>query len=267
VRQTQDPTPQGGRLVTDTFYDSRGWAWKTNTGWWDSSTAPGVTLAPAPGTTIKDAQVSDQTVTDFDGLGRPVLAISYDDAAVKSETATAYDQATAGDGDATITVPLNASGQPYAGAPATATITDALGRTTQLDQYSALPAVTQTTTTGSAPVTTVAVSGGTTQATDYAFDNQGNQTSITDQAANETWTSAYNLLGQVTSRSDPDSGTTSQMLYDGDGNLLQSTDADGTTSARDGGHQLLPPSRLQRNRALRHRITRSHDLHGAVHHQ
>jgi len=85
------------------------------------------------------------------------------------------------------------------------------------------------TTTGSSPITTVAVTGGTTQATDYGFDNQGDQTTVKDEATSQTWTTACNLLGQVTSRTDPDSGTTSQMLYDGDGNLLQSADANART--------------------------------------
>jgi RHS repeat-associated protein len=227
VRQTQGPTPQGGRLVTDTFYDSRGWPWKVNSNWWDSSDSPGPSLATVNGNPIPDSQVANQTVTAFDGLGRAVLVTSYDDSAVKSQTATAYDQAASGDGDATITVPLGVSGQPFSGAPATATVTDALGRTSQLDQYSVLPSVTVT--TSAVPViTTVAVAGGTTQATDYLFDNAGHQTEVEDEATGQDWTAAYNLLGEATSRNDPDSGTTS-ALYDGDGNVVQTTDANGNT--------------------------------------
>ena len=29
-RQTQTDTPQGGRLITDDIYDSRGWEWKVS---------------------------------------------------------------------------------------------------------------------------------------------------------------------------------------------------------------------------------------------
>jgi YD repeat-containing protein len=84
--------------------------------------------------------------------------------------------------------------------------------------------------TSSAPVT---MSGGTTQATDYGFDNAGHPATLTDEATasgtSQTWTSSYNLLGQVTSQDDPDSGQTTGMAYDGDGNLLQSTSALGKT--------------------------------------
>jgi RHS repeat-associated protein len=227
VRQTQDPTQQGGSVVTDTFYDSRGWAFKTNTQWWASGNAPGTSVL-----TVPDSQVPDQTVTDFDGLGRPVLATSYDDSSIKSQTATAYDQATAGDGDATITVPLAPgssfdTGHPFAGGAATATVTDALGRTSQLDQYTTLPSVAVTSFT-SPPTTTVAITGGTTQATDYTWDNPMHQATVTDEATGQAWVSDSNLLGQVTSQTDPDAGTDS-MAYDGNGNLTQAEDANGAT--------------------------------------
>lgn len=70
-RQTQDPAPGGGMLVTDHFYDSRGWEWKTNTNWLDAGANPGAAIV-----TVPDSQVPDQQVTDFDGLGRPVLVTS-----------------------------------------------------------------------------------------------------------------------------------------------------------------------------------------------
>ena len=243
VRQTQDPTPQGGRLVTDTFYDTRGWKAKVNSGWWDSANGPSGTLATVSGQPIPDSQVPNQTDYAYDGLGRAVLLTSKDNGTVKSQTATSYDQAapypqggaTISDGDETITAPLNGSGQTYTGAPVTGTVTDAAGRTVQLDQYTTLPAVSVT-TTGTTPVTTaVAIppASGTAQATDYGFDAAGDQTTVTDEATAsgtpQTWTSGYNLLGQVTSREDPDTGLTSGMQYDFNGNLLQSTDSLGKT--------------------------------------
>jgi RHS repeat-associated protein len=51
----------------------------------------------------------------------------------------------------------------------------------------------------------------------------GNQNTITD-ASGDTWTTSYNLLGQATSKNDPVSGATT-MSYDGNGNLIQSTNA------------------------------------------
>ena len=207
VRQTQDPTPQGGILVSDSFYDSRGWLWKTNTDWWDSTANPGSAIV-----TVPDSQVPDQTVTAFDGLGRAVLVTSYDDSAVKSTTATAYY------GDRVTTVP------PAGGTP-TSTVTDALGRTTELDQYTADPAVS---TSVASDITTVTITGGTTQATGYSYNTRGEQSAVTDATTGEQWTKTYNLLGDVTGSTDPNAGATS-MTYDNDGNLTSTTDADGHT--------------------------------------
>ncbi|MCO6007030.1 polymorphic toxin type 43 domain-containing protein [Actinoallomurus purpureus] len=211
TRQVQKLTPRGGRLVTDTFYDTRGWAWKTNTDWYDSSGTPGNALL-----TVPDSQVPNQSVTAFDGLDRPVLGTSYEDSNIKSQTATSYL------GDKTITVPLNASGSPFPGATAKATVTDALGRTTELDSYTQPPTVAVS-TSGTPPITKVTISGGTSQATQYKFDHVGHQTDVKDVTTGEDWNSGYNLLGQVTSKKDPDTGT-STMVYDDAGNLAQTTD-------------------------------------------
>ncbi len=208
VRQVQVPTPQGGRLVTDSFYDTRGWTWKSNTDYWDPGSSPGASIV-----TVADNVVHQQAVTAFDGLGRPVLVTSYDDSAVRSTTATAYY------GDRVTTVP------PAGGTPAS-TVTDALGRTTELDQYTSRPSVT-TSTAGN--ITTVSVSGGSSQATDYLYNHRGGQSDIRDVSTGADWSTTYNLLGQVTGKNDPDAGT-SAMSYDANGNLTGSADA--------GGHSL-----------------------------
>jgi RHS repeat-associated protein len=207
LRQTQQPTPQGGMLVTDNFYDSRGWQWKTNTNWWDSGATPGSAIV-----TVPDSQVPNQTVTNFDGLGRPVLATSYDDSQVKSTMATAYY------GDRVTTVPAS-------GGTPTSTVTDALGRTTELDSYTSPPTVNTST---ASKITTVTISGGTSQATNYAYNTRGELATITDAASGEQWTRGYNLLGEVTSSSTPNSGTTA-LTYDNNGNLASTTDAGGHT--------------------------------------
>lgn len=203
-RQTQQPTPQGGMTVTDTFYDSRGWVWKTNHDWWDSAATPGSAIV-----TIPDSQVPNQDVVAFDGLGRPVQDISYDDSTVKSTTYTAYY------GDRVTTVP------PTGGTP-TSTVTDALGRTTELDSYTSAPAVTTSTANN---ITTVTISGGTTQATGYLFNHRGWLAAINDAATGQQWGKTYNLLGQVTGTTDPDAAA-SAMSYDPAGNLAASTDGD-----------------------------------------
>ena len=208
LRQTQTPTPQGGMLVSDNFYDSRGWLWKTNNDWWDSGTNPGSTIV-----TIPDSQVPDQTVTQFDGLGRPLIVTSYDDSVVKSTAYTLYT------GD-------KATSVPPAGGTATTTTSDALGRTTELDAYTTAPSVTTGTNAGGFP--TVTLSGGTSQATDYSYETRGWLSSIKDVSTGEQWTRTYNPLGQVISTTSPNAGTTS-MTYDPNGNMASTKDANGHT--------------------------------------
>jgi len=206
LRQTQTPTPQGGVLVTDDFYDSRGWIWKVNTNWWDSSASPGNAIL-----TVPDSQVPDQTVTAYDALGRAVEVTDYDDSTVKSVSYTQYT------GDKVITVP------PAGGTP-TATVTDAIGRTTESDSYTSAPSVATSTNAGGFPV--VSITGGTTQATTSTYNSRGLLGTTT--AGGEAWTKTYNLLGQVISATSPNAGKVTSS-YDNDGNLTQTTDADGHT--------------------------------------
>jgi YD repeat-containing protein len=118
-RQTQVPTPQGGVLVTDDFYDSRGFTSKVNTNWWDSTATPGSTIL-----TIPDSQVPDQTVTQYDGLGRPVITTTYDETTIRT---VAYTKHT---GDKVITIPAATGTSPMTpvGATPTAVTTDSASR-------------------------------------------------------------------------------------------------------------------------------------------
>jgi RHS repeat-associated protein len=235
LRQTQTPTPQGGILVSDNFYDTHGWTVKTYTSWWDSAggLSDSIVYPCAPGqtgcTSGDDSVVPDLRLMSYDGLGRQILDTDEDDGSIRSETATAYY------GDRVTTVP----GVPGPGTPATnppsvitgasSTVTDALGRTTELDKYTSAPSVAVGSSSpgnGDPVVTTVSIAGGTTQATGYSYNTRGELGTITDNG--EQWTKSYNLLGQITGTTDPDGGATS-MTYDGNGNLLTSTDADGHT--------------------------------------
>jgi RHS repeat-associated protein len=224
LRQTQHPTPQLGILVTDDFYDSRGWLWKVNDDWWDDTKnssgaypSPGSQLVPP----IADSLVPNQTVTSYDALGRAVEATRYDDSTVKSTAYTAYT------GDQVISVPAATGTSPItpAGAAVTATVTNAVGQTTAQDSYSSWPTVAAGTNAGGFP--TVSVAGGASTATTYSYNAQGLQSAIS--ADGEQWTKTYNTLGQVTAQASPTAGPTSGMTYDADGNLLQSTNADGKT--------------------------------------
>ncbi len=210
LRQRQDSSPVTGRVISDTFYDTRGWMCKINAAWWDPAAGPSTTLV-----TAADNTIPNQTVTAFDGAGRPVLATSYEDATVRSATATAYY------GDRTVTVPLGADLKPFAGGMATATVTDALGRTSERDAYTTLPTVT-------ASGGTVTIGGGVYRATTYTYDAVSRQADVKDVGTGEHWITGYDMLGRATSKTDPDAGTTT-TVYDAAGNISQATDARGRT--------------------------------------
>jgi len=205
VRQTQSPTPQGGRLITDTLYDSRGWVFYKNNSYWDSTTTPTMALDTATDTN----QVPNQDDYTYDGLGRVVQDVSLDDGQTISTATTVYN------GDETTVFPPS-------GGTVETTVTDPLGRTSKLIEYTAGPTLSVPANTFTGVFT---ISGGTPVTTTYGYDAQGKQDSTADNAA-DTWTQTYNLLGQETSSTDPDAGASS-MVYDADGNLLQTEDADG----------------------------------------
>ncbi|MFD0817340.1 RHS repeat-associated core domain-containing protein [Micromonospora zhanjiangensis] len=207
-RQTQAITPQGGRMVTDTFYDTRGWIRETYNGWWDKSTTPNTTLVSAPDLHEK---VPSQTQNTYDGLGRAVITVSAKFGLPISTTTTVYN------GDRTTVIPPR-------GGVVNTTVTDPLGRTKELQEYTATPTLNTPTDifTG-----TFSVTGGTTTVTKYGYDAHGNRATLTDAGSN-TWTATYNLLGQLVSKADPDNGTAT-LAYDDNGNLQQSTDARGKT--------------------------------------
>jgi RHS repeat-associated protein len=211
TRQTQTMTPMSGRMVTDTFYDSRGWVRAKYNGWWDANTLPTVGNPVAPTDVSPVSPVPNQDFLSYDGLGRVVTDTSEDSGRIIATTTTVYN------GDRTTTIPPT-------GGITQATVIDPLGRTTELDQYTSAPTVNQ-------PANTFtgiwSVSGGTTAATRYGYDGRGNQNTVTD-AQNASWTSTFNLLGQAVARTDPDAGTSS-MKYDGDGNPVEVTDSRGKT--------------------------------------
>lgn len=205
TRQTQAMTPQGGRMLTDTFYDSRGWVRATYNGWWDRATTPNTTLVTA--TDLGEA-VPNQTFHTYDGLGRSVVEESAKNGVTVSKTVTVHA------GDRSTVVPPD-------GGVVRTTVVDPLDRTTQLLEYTARPTV-------QAPANTFtgrfSVTGGTATTSGYGYDGHGNQATMTDDRSN-VWTSTYDLLGRVTGKDDPDAGVITGMRYDGNGNLLQSTDA------------------------------------------
>jgi RHS repeat-associated protein len=205
-RQTQTVTPQGGRLVTDRFYDSRGWLQSEYDGWWDGASLPNTTLVSAAD--LHD-QVPQQHFYTYNSLGAKVLDVNEKNGV---EVSRAY---TVDNGDRTTVYP------PAGGTVAT-TVSDPLGRTTELDSYVTVPLLTAPSDlfTGRFKIT-----GGTARAVTYGYDGHGKQNSTVQGAGGPSWTEAFNLLGQVVAKTDPDAGNTTGMTYDGAGNLTQTTDA------------------------------------------
>ncbi|ROR44146.1 intein/RHS repeat-associated protein [Kitasatospora cineracea] len=216
VRQVQGQavTTANGRIVSDTFYDSHGWAYKTYSNYRDTTANPGPDLVSPVG---GDANIDQQTLTSFDGLGRPSVVKTLQQQQVRSTTYSQYL------GDRAVVVPPT-------GGTATATVTDGLGRAVELDQYATAPTVSTAVTGG---FTTATATGGTTTATHYSYDTLGRPLRTTD-AQGAVWSTGYDYLGRPVSQSDPDAGSTpagSPTLYDAAGNVLQSTDPAGHTTS------------------------------------
>ena len=185
-RQTQAPAVGGGRLLTDTRYDSHGRAFK--------STQPYFNDADVDGTlwVASDVEVPGLTRTEFDGAGRAVAQVFQGGATEKWRTTLTYG------GDRIHVTP------PRGGTPTT-TVSDARGRTIELRQYEA-----------STPT-------GGYDATRYTYTPAGDLEQIIDPAGN-TWRYHYDLRGRQIGSEDPDKGT-STMAYDNADQLTSTTDA------------------------------------------
>ncbi|WP_405587877.1 polymorphic toxin-type HINT domain-containing protein [Streptomyces sp. NBC_01190] len=201
VRETQAPTAQGGRLITESFFDSRGTVRKKNNAYWDPKNPPALAIV-----SDQDSKIPSQDVYTYDGLGRVVVDES-EKYSVTQETAT-----TVYNGDTTTVIPPD-------GGVIQATTTDPLGRTTALKEYTSRPTVVTPANTFTGIWYTT---GGTASTTNYGYDGHGLQSTVTH--AGTTWTTVNNLLGQAVSSTDPDAGSHS-YVYDDNGNLAQSTDA------------------------------------------
>ncbi|WP_058032900.1 RHS repeat-associated core domain-containing protein [Wenjunlia vitaminophila] len=190
-RQTQSPGPDGGRLLTDTFYDDRGLPTKTFAPYYALG-APSIVLQ-----TVEDArEVESQTWTTYDGLGRATE--SKEVLGNGSDTVTWATSRTTYHGDRTTVIPPE-------GATATTALVDARGRATELRQHH--------TRSATAPFDT----------TRYTYTPGGEMATLTDPAGN-AWEWAYDQLGRLTRSADPDSGAT-RRSYDDRSLLVSTTDA------------------------------------------
>ncbi|WP_433434857.1 RHS repeat-associated core domain-containing protein [Nonomuraea sp. CA-141351] len=196
-RQTQAPSPTGGRMVTDTMYDSRGLVSVTRQPY-HADDAPGTALF-----VLASGSATASTVTKYDGVERKIAEIFLmpgPDGVLteKWRTTTSYSA------DLVSEIP------PQGGTVTTKWI-DARDRVTALAQYRG-----RTLTSPS-------------DVTRYGYTKSGHLNKITDPAGN-VWRYTYDVLGRKTKADDPDKGAAT-MTYDDAGRLLTSTDARGKTIA------------------------------------
>jgi YD repeat-containing protein len=172
--ETQTATLDGGRDITDVYYNSDGWKLLESSAYYTTG-APSNTLVAAP-----DSQVPSQTGYVYDGAGRITRQIAYKFATETWETDTAY-----GGNYTTVTPPAG-------GTPQT-TYTDGRGLTSYIYQYHSATPPASPPAPGSGSVT--GASGW--DQTAYTHTPAGQLASITDAAGN-TWTDRYNLAGDQT---------------------------------------------------------------------
>ncbi|WP_343949407.1 RHS repeat-associated core domain-containing protein [Nonomuraea longicatena] len=185
--QTQTPTPNGGRLLTDTRYDSRGLAYETHADVFDAAREPNATYTRA-----EYGQAPKQSNLVFDGAGREVATTFSVFGARKWTTTTSYT------GDSTAVSALE-------GGSAVRTVEDALGRVVERREYkSPSPDDTQY---------GAATSSGHTNT---SFTYRGEDELTVTGPGGAKWTHTYDLFGRRTGTDDPDkgAGTISYTAFD-----------------------------------------------------
>lgn len=192
VRQTQSEAAGGGRLITDTHYNSSGTVRRVDGAYLAEGEPTGELFEP-----VSDFVLRSSTVTTYDGMDRPLTVTPYEAGTAKATKRTTYEY---GYDYTKVIAPT--------GAASTRTYTDQLGRAVRVDHY------------------TDALKAAFTS-THYTYDTRGNRVSATDADGNE-WEWKYDARGRQTKAIDPDTGTT-VTTYDDLDRLLTSKNANGTT--------------------------------------
>jgi RHS repeat-associated protein len=211
TRQTQSPAVGGGKIVTDTFYNTTGQTAEVSGPYFNGDSGPSTTLFPVP----LDVNVPSQTQTVYDGTGRPTVSKFVSAGLLQWQTTTTY----GGDHTDTTAPSGGAVAAPVGGAAST--IVDAQDRTTETRQY---PGLTPT--------------GTVYDKTTSTYNEKGQLTQTADSAATSpnVWTYSYDLLGRKIASTDPDQRTSTGAAggktsnsYNDFGDLLSTTDPMGQT--------------------------------------
>ncbi|WP_159046575.1 ricin-type beta-trefoil lectin domain protein [Streptomyces sp. XY413] len=223
-RQTKTEGPGGAVLVTETLHTANGTVSRTNNGYLADTKLDTELFVPESDTLIPNA-----TQTAYDGLGRPVRTTTLDKGTPKHATTTQY----GGDWTLTRTAMSPTGNEALPGSRAVKTSTDALGRTSLIEHYTA--------TTATAVNPTV-VDNPHTNKTRYTYDTRGKLAKVTDAALNN-WTYTYDARGRMTASDDPDMGK-STFTYNNLDQQVSATSAHNVT-------QYTTYDALRRKTALR----------------
>ncbi|WP_328884635.1 polymorphic toxin-type HINT domain-containing protein [Streptomyces sp. NBC_00299] len=198
ARQTQNIGPDGGRLISDKFYDERGLLSKEFASYYTTGAANRELFKPADALSVET-----QIRHTYDGLNREIttktVAGNGDGGADLGTTTTSYN------GDRTTVIPP-------AGGTATTSLTDARGRVVELRQHHTRSATA------------------TYDATKYKHTPSGKLSQVTDPAGND-WFYEYDLLGNRTKVVDPDQGE-GISTYDDRSRLITTKDSENRTLYR-----------------------------------
>jgi RHS repeat-associated protein len=194
-RQTQSPSPaqEGGRLITDTFHDTRGQVVTQREAYYNAEEPSGTLFVVA-----NDGDIPRQTETLYDGAGRATDVLHVGFGEERWRTSTEHHA------DRTLLTPPG-------GGVATTSIVDAQGRLTEVRTHH-----------GPSPE-------GDYDAITYTYAKNDQLATVTDPEGN-TWTYTYDLRGRLVRTEDPIAGTT-EMTYDRLDQLVTTTDARGQTLA------------------------------------
>jgi RHS repeat-associated protein len=187
-RQSQGPASDanGGRVIADTAYDSRGMAVKESQ-IWNGDSGPSSTLA-----SFADTDVLNQHRTIYDALEEPTNEQLWSGGVMQWQTTLGYQ------GDRVVMIPPD-------GANPVSKLVDAAGNVVELRQL------------------TTSSQEGPYESTFYTYDRLNRPTSMTDASGNQ-WSWTYDLRNRLISSSDPNKGTTT-ATYDDAGEVLSTTDS------------------------------------------
>ncbi|WP_326551630.1 ricin-type beta-trefoil lectin domain protein [Micromonospora sp. NBC_01813] len=193
-RQSQQEAVGGGRLISDTLYNTSGEIWQTNNAYFADGAPSGGLFTP-----LADTAVPNSTRYTYDGLGRVVTEMPVLRGTEAPDRATRY---TYGTDHSTVINPV--------GAASYRIYSDAVGRTARVDTF-----------------TNAARTEFTSMR--YEYDPRGQLARAAHSAdPDRPWTWSYDRRGRLVTATDPDSGATT-LGYDHRDRPLTSTNARGIT--------------------------------------